>query len=184
MPNFTPEVRNGKPDYDKGSLEGSVANFSGLKKLVLLGLASVLISGCKITPEGRQFINNMGYTATGTFIQESVSKEVWGSGQNVQQGINYNPEEQRILEQVNRMSRVICVGDVNHDGEPDWVYHDGNGNRYWAYESFANEDNKILVSSQREGKFSERVFLYLNQKGDLDRVQNNALIIYYQNGTR
>jgi len=107
MPNYSREVSN-RVSNNRKTLEGSVSNFSGLKKLVLLGLASVLISGCRITPEGRNFINSMGYTAAGTFIQESVSKEVWGNGQETMQGgIQRSHSDRKLIFSRNK-----------------WVYHE------------------------------------------------------------
>jgi len=58
------EVRNGKPSRLMTLL---------LAGSMLVGLGS--ISGC-ITPQGRQFINTMGYTAAGTFVKGSVRKEM------------------------------------------------------------------------------------------------------------
>jgi len=96
MPNSTREVRNGKPSrLAKGLLVASMLTFLG---------------GCRITPEGRNFINSMGYTAAGTFIQESVSKEVWGNGQE-----NYSQGQR----QPNNSRRLIYAGER-------WTYWENN----------------------------------------------------------
>ena len=74
MPYSTREVSDLVTD-DRLEVGASRANFSGLKKLVLLGAATLMIGGC-LTPKGRNFVDNMGYTAAGTFIQESIKKEM------------------------------------------------------------------------------------------------------------
>ena len=84
MPYSTREVSDLVTD-DRLEVGASRANFSGLKKLVLLGAATLMIGGC-LTPKGRNFVDNMGYTAAGTFIQESIKKEMGHSDYQVPTG--------------------------------------------------------------------------------------------------
>jgi hypothetical protein len=81
--------------------ETSMRKISGLKKLILGSLSSLVIAGC--TPAGRQLINRAGEN----FIQSGISSAGWklgedfvgGSGQGNSQGNGYYPE-QRIPENV------------------------------------------------------------------------------------
>ncbi|MFH1376869.1 MAG: hypothetical protein ABIH25_04495 [Candidatus Woesearchaeota archaeon] len=98
MPNYSREVRNGKPSrLTTGLLDNSIS----FAKRTLLGLGMLgLIAGCRITPEGRNFINNMGYTAAGTFVQESITREVWGNGQevaNIQGGVQRPHSDRKVI---------------------------------------------------------------------------------------
>ena len=145
------------------------------------GLGLLAMIGC-VTPQGRQFSNQMGYTAVGTFIQEGIKKEMGAYERdrvevNVNQGATYNSEERRILEQVSKMPRVVCMGDVNKDGYDDWVYHDGKGDSYWATMMFDNE--KGVGKFTKDKTHYIQNFAYWDSEKTLREVPKNVLLIYY-----
>ena len=158
---------------------------------VVLGVSLLVGGGC-VTPQGRQFSREMGYTAVETFVQESVAKEVWDSGQgNVGGNVtgihgltearkidNYNSEERAILNQVKNMPRVVCIGDYNNDGDIEWIYHNGKGQRYWAIKGFNNKAG--IFDNKKSAEFFIPGFVYYDQNKNFFDVPKNTLIINHQ----
>jgi len=198
MPNFTPEVRNGKP--------------SQLAKKVILGVSIAFLTSC--TPTGKAFVQSTAYETFNYGIQRGIDSEADRQRREElkreynksrreptefekldAQGFydakplrtesardNLNPEERAILEQVNKMPRVVYKGDVDNNGVEDWIYHDGKGNQYWAFIIFKNDKDVFALTKKRE--FSKRSFVYNenqpNEKQSLKDVPNNVLEIWYQ----
>jgi len=88
---------------------------------------------------------------------------------------NYNSEDVRILNQVKNMPRVVCVGDVDNDGELDWVYQDNRGNRYGAVMGFDNKNGVTSLTQNQE--FFKRSFGYFLPSGGIMKVPENVLVI-------
>ena len=73
----------------------------GRAAAVSLGLISIINSGCEMTPEGHQAMDNLGYTVIHTALTENVKKEMGhrdyaNQNRNVTHNINVNQGNQRV----------------------------------------------------------------------------------------
>jgi hypothetical protein len=148
-----------------------------------LGLLA-LVSGCTGMGAAMQTSNDPRTRLIGTIMyhesahNERMEEAREGRSQvNVNtQGVTYNSEERAILNQVKSMPRVVCLGDVDNDGDIDGTYYDGKGNRFGVVEVFRNERNALDLEKSEE--YFKREFHY--REGDIKIVPQNTLIIWYQ----
>ena len=180
MTTFTRGGRNGKPSrVTKGLLDNSMQYV----KNTLLGLGLLaMVSGCTTIyekdPLVRQIVGGLPRILQPGAYRDSVEREERQKEMSYQRE-TYNSEERRILNQVSKMPRVVYQGDVDNNGVEDWVYHDGEGNRYWAFQAFVDDGDKFELTLSK--KFYKKGFIYSDKnKNKLFDVPKNVLIIYYQ----
>ncbi len=120
------EVRNGKPSRLVTGL---------LAASMLFGLNS--ISGC--TSQGRQFSRDMGYNVVGTFLSESVRKEMGHSDYQQQQreeNRTYVPEELRPAQLERAFFACNYYKDFNNNGITNYPEeYVGIKNKFRNYET-------------------------------------------------
>jgi len=122
------------------------------------------ISGC-ITPQGRQFINTMGYTAAGTFVKGSVRKEMGHRDYQSQQrkeNRTYVPKGLRPAQLERAFFACNYWKDFNNDGTTNYPEeYVGIKNKFRDYETI------VLVLhdgvGERGTKIVQKIF---NPKGE------------------
>ena len=79
-----PSVANFSNSYNSGkNAVGETGNYRrgfGRLKAGILGLCAltlVSLSACRMTPQGKSFVQGQVYDAMGTLIRESITKEIW-----------------------------------------------------------------------------------------------------------
>ncbi len=100
------------------------------------GLASLVIDGCGMTPEGRQFSQDMFRT----YMHESIAKEVWGSGQDRVEVNVYKEQEQ--------IRKIYTYKIVNLDTEKEEIEVVGENNY-----------RKYVFNNFNQGRFPEKGYV-------------------------
>ena len=95
---------------------------------------------------------------------------------NSQNNQGMSNEDRMMLNQIKSTPRIICLGDVDNDGDVDGIYYDGRGNKYWAVMGFDNDRGVTSLTKSKE--FYKMSFGYITPKGCIMKVPENILVIW------
>ena len=124
-------------------------------------MALISLSSCRLTPTGHYFLQGTIFNAANQVVSREIDNSLYG-----QSGTHNSYPD---------MPRLVSKGDVNGDGNIDWAYYDGNGNRYWAIRIYDNEEG--LKNSGR--KYFKQGFGYWDYQGDFKEVPKGILIMQH-----